>query len=139
MSKLQNEMLQSDSPPLVRATTIPEEVLHKRFGKDAAQSMVAETSKKALNVKTAEQLNAQLADDWPQIRERLKAVMLPYSQVEDAMRNAGCAITASDLKLDPQFYRDAVQYARFIRDRFSMLDLVDDSDGLKDFVTSMAV
>jgi len=139
MSKLQNETLQSDSPPLLQATTIPAKVLNKRYGKDAAQSMVAETRKKALDVKTADQLNERLTNDWPQIREQLKAVMLPYKQVEEAMCNAGCAITASDLKLDPQFYREAVQYARFIRDRFSMLDLVDDSDGLEKFVTSMAV
>ena len=139
MSKLQNEILQSDSTPLMRATAIPEEALINRFGKDAAQSMVSETKKKALNAKTAEQLNKRLANEWPQIREQLKAVTLPYSQVEEAMRNAGCAITASDLKLDSQFYRDAVQYGRFIRDRFSMLDLVDDSDGLEDFIASMTV
>jgi len=100
MSKLQNKILQSDSTPLMRATAIPEETLINRFGKDAAQSMVSETKKKALNAKTAEQLNKRLANDWPQIREQLKAVTLPYNQVEEAMRKAGCPITASDLKLD---------------------------------------
>ena len=99
--------------------------------------MVAETEKKALNSQSADALNTRLANEWPDIRKRLSTVMLPYAQVENAMRSAGCTITATDMKLDQQFYCDAVRYARFIRDRFSMLDLVDDSDGLESFISTM--
>ena len=76
---------------------------------------------------------AQMQEEKEEAEDKIR------EEIEEAMRNAGCAITASDLKLDSQFYRDAVQYGRFIRDRFSMLDLVDDSDGLQDFVASMTV
>jgi len=53
------------------------------------------------------------------------------------MGAAGCKRTASDLKLDTTFYKEAVTGARFIRDRFSMLDMVDDSTGLEHFIDSM--
>ena len=55
------------------------------------------------------------------------------------MAEAGCQRTATELNLDIDFYRDAVSGARFIRDRFSMLDIVDDSTGLQEFVDSMPV
>ncbi len=139
MSKLQNEILSSDVPPVLRATKIPDLELAERFGKDTAASMVAETEKKALSNNRAKHLNQHLADNWDNIRSQLSDVMLPYQQLETAMRNAGCSITASDLNLDPLFYRDAVRYARFIRDRFSMLDLVDDSTGLDAFIKTMPV
>ena len=53
------------------------------------------------------------------------------------MAEAGCQRTASELELDTDFYREAVSGARFIRDRFSMLDLVDDSVGLDAFINEM--
>ena len=53
------------------------------------------------------------------------------------MAGAGCKRTATELKLDTDFYREAVSGARFIRDRFCMLDIVDDSTGLQDFLDNM--
>jgi glycerol-1-phosphate dehydrogenase [NAD(P)+] len=49
------------------------------------------------------------------------------------MEIAGCPQTGAALGLAPEFYRDAVCYARFIRDRFSMLDVADDSGQLSAF------
>ena len=59
--------------------------------------------------------------------------MLPYEKLHAAMKKAGCQLTGSDLGLDPGFYRDAVRYSRFIRDRFSMLDVAGDSGQLEEF------
>ncbi len=139
MSALQNQVLQSDTPPLVLPTEIPAEQLQKQFGIETAKNMIAETKRKALDAKTAEALNHKLQEDWPAIAEKLNAVMIPFDQLQQSMRNAGCALTATDLGLNTDFYRDAVTYARFIRDRFSMLDLVDDSTGLESFVSQMQV
>jgi glycerol-1-phosphate dehydrogenase [NAD(P)+] len=68
-----------------------------------------------------------------EIRARLRAVMLPYQRLHDSMTAAGCQLSGIDLGLEPEFYRDAVRYARFIRDRFSMLDLTGDSGRLDHF------
>ena len=139
MSALQNQVLQSDTPPLVLPTEIPAEQLQKQFGIETAKNMIAETKRKALDAKSTEALNHKLQEDWPAIAEKLNAVMIPFDQLQQSMRNAGCALTATDLGLNTDFYRDAVTYARFIRDRFSMLDLVDDSTGLESFVSQMQV
>ena len=101
--------------------------------------MIAETNRKAIDERMSEKLNLRFEQEWPSICEQLGTVMLPCEQLQSAMRNAGCAMTATDLGLDASFYRDAVTYARFIRDRFSILDIVDDSIGLKRFVDAMPV
>ncbi len=132
MSKLQNQILNADRPPALGASEIPEDDLRKRFGR-AADEMIDQTKQKVLVRASARALNQRLRKDWPQISERLKAVMLPYQRLHDAMKRAGCQLTGADLGLDPEFYRDAVRYSRFIRDRFSMLDVAGDSGQLEAF------
>jgi glycerol-1-phosphate dehydrogenase [NAD(P)+] len=132
MSKLQNQIFNADRPPTLNPTVIPKAELRMRFGA-AANEMIEQTSRKALDDAAVEALNQRLEKDWTQISERLRAVMLPYERLHDAMKAAGCQLTGSDLGLDPEFYRDAVRYSRFIRDRFSMLDVAGDSGQLEEF------
>lgn len=139
VSALQNELLRHKSAPLIKPTVIPEAELHRRFGKDTATNMITETRKKAIDEQMAEDLNSRFEQEWPSIRERLRAVTVPYDELQKSMNDAGCSITATDMGLDGAFYRDAVTYARFIRDRFSVLDIVDDSTGLERFVGAMPV
>ena len=139
MSALQNELVARETAPVITPTVIPEAELHRRFGKDTATNMINETKKKAIDERMADELNSRFEREWPSIREQLRAVMVPYDELRQSMNDAGCAITASDLGLDGSFYRDAVTYARFIRDRFCVLDIVDDSIGLKRFVGAMEV
>ena len=135
MSKLQNEIVGSDEPPLLSATRIPEEELQRRFG-TIAETMIEQAKRKALTAIGAKQSNARLEKNWAEIRACLRALMLPYQRLHDSMTAAGCQLSGIDLGLEPEFYRDAVRYARFIRDRFSMLDLAGDSGRLDHFAES---
>lgn len=135
MSKLQNRILNADRPPVLRPTEIPEDELHERFG-SAADEMIAQTSRKALDSARAAALNQRFEKAWPQITGRLRAVMLPYQTLHDSMQAAGCQLTGADLGLDPEFYRDAVRYSRFIRDRRTMLDVAGDSGQLEAFAAT---
>jgi glycerol-1-phosphate dehydrogenase [NAD(P)+] len=132
MSKLQNQILNADRPPTLKPTVIPKEDLRARFG-TAANEMFEQTVRKALNDAAVHSLNQRLEKDWTQISGRLRSVMLPYERIYAAMKAAGCQLTGSDLGLEPDFYRDAVRYSRFIRDRFSMLDVAGDSGQLEEF------
>jgi len=137
MSLLQNKVLADVNPPVMRATEINENDMRKRFGPALMDNMMSETRKKALDQEKAENLNKRLESDWDNIRSKLNAISLPYNKLNIAMAEAGCQRTATELELDTNFYREAVSGARFIRDRFSMLDLVDDSSGLDGFVDEM--
>lgn len=133
MSALQNRILNVDAPPVMRPTVIPEEELHRRFGAQTAATMIQQTSRKALDQAGTAALNARLEKEWENIAGRLRAVMRPTEQIREAMRTAGCQLTAADLGLERAFYRDAIRYSRFIRDRFTMLDVAGDSGQLEEF------
>ena len=135
MSRLQNQILGSDRPPVFRPTEIPTDELRARFG-PAADEMIAQTNRKALDGPKADALNRRLDRDWEQIAARLRAVMLPYHMLHDAMKRAGCQLTGVELGLEAEFYRDAVRYSRFIRDRFSFLDVAGDTGQLAAFAAT---
>lgn len=139
MSKLQNMVLKNENPPEMHPTNIDRAELISRFGASLGDNMIDETKKKALDQEKADELNKRFSSNWDEIRSQLQAVMLPYEELSKAMGDAGCQRTATELNLDKDFYREAVSGARYIRDRFSMLDIVDDSTGLQEFVDSMPI
>ncbi|TQV70315.1 iron-containing alcohol dehydrogenase [Denitrobaculum tricleocarpae] len=136
LSKLQNRLLNADHPPVMRPTVIPEAELHAKFGADYANMMIEQTRLKALDQREADRLNQLFADDWDGFADQLRAVMLPYERVKSAMEAAHCQLTGEELGLPAGFYSDAVRYARFIRERFSALDLADDSGQLESYAQS---
>lgn len=139
MSQLHNQILNSNVAPVLQATRIPERWIKQNFPTDVAGNMLEQTTLKAVDARQCDALNDRLQTQWDTLRAPLLERMLPYQEVHDAMKAAGCQITASELGLDTQFYKEAVKGARYIRDRYSMLDLVDDSTGLDSFINTMPV
>lgn len=139
MSLLQNQTLKAADPPTIHSTRIVEDDMRARFGESLYGNMMIETRKKALDERKADALNKRLDSDWATIRTKLLSISLPFENLDNAMLAAGCMRTATEMQLDTGFYREAVSGARYIRDRFSMLDLVDDSTGLDSFVDTMPV
>ncbi|XWN29642.1 MAG: iron-containing alcohol dehydrogenase [Devosia sp.] len=137
MSRLHNAVVGRETPPVVSATVIPEARLVQTYGAETAATMVEATKAKAVDAAGAEALNQKLAKEWDTIRERLSAVMLPEPQMEAAMVTAHCQITGDDLGLSEDFTQQCVRDARFIRDRYSMLDLADDAGLLVPFVETI--
>lgn len=138
MSQLQHRMLSSDTPPVLEPTKLPDAWLRERFEPATVESLTAETQAKAIDEPTAARLNRKLDAEWPTFRGKLTDTMVPFEQLDAAMRGAGCQRTAGELGLDADFYREAVGNARFTRDRFGMLDLAGDSGHLDDFVAGLA-
>ncbi len=133
MSKLQNMILRSDTPPVMSPTVISEPTLLKKYGAEMAATMTEQTGIKALDAAKADKLNQYFSDNWAEFRGRFDTIMLPFERLEKSMRAAGCQITHNDLGVDRNFYREAVCDARYIRDRFTMLDIAGDSGQLQAF------
>ncbi len=136
LSKLQNSILHSETPPVLSETVIPEDRLHSRYGPDMARMMIEQTRLKALDSETTDRLNTTFEREWPDFRARLIDVMLPFDTLYDAMGRAGCQRSAEELGVDASFYRHALEDARFIRDRFTMLDLAAESGQLEQFAAA---
>jgi len=135
VSRLHNTILNAAAPPVLHATRLPEARLRQRYGADMARMMVEQTSLKALDEAEAERVNRLMGDDWEAFRAPLCRVMLPFERLRDAMRAAGCQTTPGELGVSGSRWREAVGDARYIRDRFSMLDIADDAGRLSGFLT----
>lgn len=137
VSRLQNEILRNPVPPVVKPTVIPADRLRQTYGEEMAATMIKATEAKALDEAGAARLNALLADRWDDIRGTLLAVTLPFEELDAAMAECGCQRTGTELGLSERFYRQAVRDARFIRDRYSILDLADDAGLLQPYIETV--
>ncbi|ESZ68110.1 glycerol 1-phosphate dehydrogenase (L-arabinose utilization protein) protein [Mesorhizobium sp. L103C119B0] len=133
MARLQQTMLASETPPLVRPTRIDPQDMARRMGTEAAAQCYAEIAPKLLDAAGAEALNETLVTLWPELRQELLAFTLPVAEMVRLLTAAGGPLTAADLGLPVDFYREAVVHCREMRNRYSFLDLAADSGLLEDF------
>jgi glycerol-1-phosphate dehydrogenase [NAD(P)+] len=133
VSRMQNALLRARQPPEVRPTRIEAAAMRARYGAGRADQVIGQFRAKALDEAGAARLNARLAEVWPSLRARLRAVMLPIARLRAALEAAGAPTTGVDLGLPSGFYRAAVLHAREIRDRYSILDLAGDACLLEGF------
>jgi glycerol-1-phosphate dehydrogenase [NAD(P)+] len=134
VSRMQHALLQAERPPQVRPTRLDERAMRARYGARLGGMLIAQFRAKALDERGAARMNARLAEVWPAMRQRLRAIMVPTARLQKALEAAGCPTSGGDLSLSAAFYRDAVRHAREIRDRYSILDLAGDAGVLEDFV-----
>jgi glycerol-1-phosphate dehydrogenase [NAD(P)+] len=123
MSRLQNQILSKDNPPVLEPTKIRPADMIDRYGEEIGQSCIKELKNKALDRIQAERINRYLAENWQGFAEQLRAVMLPAERLWEAMQAIDAICTGCDLGLPKAFYREVVLYSREVRDRFTMLDI----------------
>lgn len=132
VARLQASILARNEPPALGPTWIDEETMRQRFG-PLAEECIKALKRKAIDRTGAEQISTKLAMDWPRLRARLRAAMLPLARMERAMRAAGLPMTAADFGVPRELYRNAVRHGRELRDRYGMLDLAADAGILQEF------
>ena len=71
-----------------------------------------------------------LVSDWPHLRERLRNHLVPASQMRRMLDAAGVASRPFDIGLSRAHHQDTVLSARFIRQRYTLLDLLAETDML---------
>ena len=75
-----------------------------------------------------EQLGIQLRtlqQAWPDLREKLKAQLIPFDQVQARLRDAGCPTQPEQIGISRQRLRQSYRQALAIRRRFTVLDLAE--------------
>jgi glycerol-1-phosphate dehydrogenase [NAD(P)+] len=132
VARLQARMLANEEPPVLRPLRADPADFGRRYG-SSAPSCLAAFAKKPLDEAGTAALNERLARDWPAIRRRLLAVMMPLDEMEGVIRAAGLATRPGELDIPPVFYREAVGHAHEIRDRYSVLDLAAQAGALEGF------
>jgi glycerol-1-phosphate dehydrogenase [NAD(P)+] len=135
MARLQESILDRSEPPRLAPTQMDESDILNRFG-PAGPDCVVEFRRKSLNARAASEMNRRLDENWTELRIGLLGKVRRITELEQAMTAAGAPLTAEDLGLDARLYRQAIQHAREIRSRYSVLDLAGDSGLLSDFAAS---
>jgi glycerol-1-phosphate dehydrogenase [NAD(P)+] len=134
LARLHKLLISMDKPPKVSPTRISETNFVTRYGEDIGRMMFAEASKKALDSEGAAALNEKLAEVWPELREELHGMMMEPDEIARVIRAAGGPTTATELGISVKLWRNAMKYARDVRNRWSFLDLADDAGLLDEFL-----
>jgi len=129
MAQIQEAMLDG-APPRLSARSTTREDLRQRFGNEIGEACWAEFSTKRLSAELAERLSARIATRWSDLQQSLRRAMIPSATLADVMMRAGCPQTPEAIGVTAALYRRAVRDARFLRDRYTFLDLADDAGRL---------
>jgi glycerol-1-phosphate dehydrogenase [NAD(P)+] len=129
MARIQQEIL-AGGPPRLSAPAVTADEFARRFGSEIGASCWREFARKPAGVDAVAALEQRLAQSWDAIVRAVGAVSLPARRIECVLRRAGCPTTPREIGVAPAFYAGAVRNARFLRDRYTFLDLADDSGRL---------
>lgn len=64
---------------------------------------------------------------WPALRDRLRAQLMPAADMRAALHAAGAPADAAEIGVDRAYLRRTTLNARFLRSRYTLLDLLDET------------
>lgn len=129
MARIQQSLL-AGPPPRARATSMTREALRSRLGAAIGESCWDQFRGKHLTEASAAARSAWLAERWAAIRDALARVTVPAATIAYVLQRIGAPVAPADIGIDDAFYADAVRNARYLRDRYTFLDLADDAGRL---------
>ena len=129
MARIQEDVLAA-APPVLSGSSMTCKELQRLYGREIGESCWRDFEAKSTTWRTAPGLERRLAGDWTGIRDTIRGAMLPAATIGAALERAGCPTAPAQIGLLPDFYATAVRHARFLRDRYTFLDLADDSGRL---------
>lgn len=134
ISKFQNYILKKNQPPVIEPTVLPKEEIIEKLGASMLDTIKTAMKPKMFDQKKADLTNEYFSKYWLEFTQPIKEKMLDYETIWNSMGECGALRTPEDAKLDSNFYKDALKYGRFIRDRYTILDLAGDSNQLEELI-----
>jgi glycerol-1-phosphate dehydrogenase [NAD(P)+] len=131
MARLQEAMLDAP-PPVLRPTAVELPALQRHFGDAVGAECWHDFAPKRLDAASAAALTERARGEWGDLQAAARKAHVPASRLADVMRRASGPLQSADIGVDAAFYAGAVQHARYLRDRFTFLDLAGDAGLLKD-------
>jgi glycerol-1-phosphate dehydrogenase [NAD(P)+] len=128
MAELQEFLLWRATPPVLRPTAIGREQLLRHYGPERGEACWRELSEKHFDRARTDDLNARLAARWDSMRTRIEAVTLGAARHRAILGDAEAPRSASDLGWSDALLAEALGHARELRNRYTFLDLVGDSE-----------
>ncbi len=126
MARLQEDVLAA-GPPRLQACVVTRDTLQRLFGTATGDSCWREFEPKRLSEDAARKLSQRIAEVWDEMVRAIRAVTLPASRLATVLEHVGGPSTPADIGLSADGYSAAMHHARFLRNRYTFLDLADDS------------
>jgi glycerol-1-phosphate dehydrogenase [NAD(P)+] len=126
VARLQERMIRADAPT-IETSEESEDAFIARFGEEIGRSCWKQFAVKAWDAQQAAALTRRLAQIWDALRSEAARIALPASRIEDVLRRAGVPRTPPQIGVDDAFFARAMHDARFLRDRYTFLDLAADA------------
>ena len=105
------------------APALVKEAIMEDWGPRVGGEVLLQWQQKSLDPKSVEAELALFVQRLPEIRERLSEDLLPSETVARAIQEAGGPPTPDGMMASKAEYRKALRNARFLRNRFTVLDL----------------
>jgi glycerol-1-phosphate dehydrogenase [NAD(P)+] len=102
-----------------------------------AEHAVAETLAKSVDAGALRRRLLRLTEVWPDVRERIRAQLLPAARLRDLLRAAGCPTHPAEIGVGAAQFRASFALARTIRSRYTVLDLVHETGILEGCLDEM--
>ncbi|MDQ7251379.1 sn-glycerol-1-phosphate dehydrogenase [Dongia sedimenti] len=138
MARIQGETLRLEQPRLAPAPATIGTFL-SFYGADVGATCWASFAGKLLSGERLAAVNHRLTQDWPEIRQAIRAVHRSATALESTLRRCGAPTRPSDIGLSDERYAEAVLHAREVRDRYTFLDLAADTGTLTRLVGATPV
>lgn len=127
MALVQDQLLARATPPVLRPASVTREHVVSHFGDTMAESIWRELQDKLFDAQRTEALNARLANEWSDMRERIASVTIGAPVHRELLEAAGAPVEPAALGWSTSMFDHAVRHAREIRNRYTFLDLLADS------------
>lgn len=122
---LQQELLNLKNPPqLIADEKFPQKELENFFNKEIAKECEKEFKQKIFSSSKIRKINDNINKNWPQIKLELQKIYFSKKNIKAILRHFKVRSTPESLALTKTQYQESISYARFIRNRFTSLDLL---------------
>ena len=128
---LAQDLTQLDVPGIVARAPNPADqarIIHAAFGPgEIAERAVVETQGKALSPDQHSARLQLLAQVWSDLAARLRARLMPAQDMIQRLQAIGAPSASTDIGVSRAHLRATVAKARYLRDRYTVLDLLDET------------
>jgi glycerol-1-phosphate dehydrogenase [NAD(P)+] len=97
--------------------------VNKYFGTEIGEHCVEEYTKKILTTVEIDEINHYIDSNWVKIADKLKNLAISSGELEKTLKNAAAPISAEQLGWNNAQYESAISHAKYIRNRFTFLDI----------------
>lgn len=102
------------------------EILHLFSAGEIADRAIVETRLKHVEGEAMAARLTVLAEVWPALARRLRARLWTADRMATSLTRAGAAVNGSDIGVDDSYLYRSILKARFLRSRYTVLDLLDE-------------